>query len=316
MKNIKQGENDVLEIQNKNVRGLNILGVLTGAANNVAIGAAGGFDYSKVDINITLERFNSTFTIYNGDLLPLLLHSNFKLGEWDYNYPLTTAEKHLTTRAEDTSVKETAVQLGTIDFGGVYNLQGNDKLKVYVSIDGDAVDSDTDSSVSYLSLDYFEAEGLEVATPVFDLKAINAAENSINESLGSDVYQVTFINYDKQSILTADKVVKNYTINSSDFDISMDYTEMLAMRNKSFEDISKSITRNQCFLLYDGMMIQDDIDNAHLNASLESGNVLVGQNWMVTQRFLTGSELIERAHKRQSQKTAKSSGKARKSFRR
>ncbi len=214
------GQTSRFDIASRTISGISCIGRFTAAAVNTQL-LANDFDGSEITVKVDLIRGGRTFNLCNDDLRTLSLATNFDNG---------AANSLLISRATDpipyvavahaAAVKAEVSLPLYINFAGVINLRSDDKLAIEMKVGSSAVSTDIDkSSVSYFEVDAIDAVGVESFTPYINTITVKSGEDRQTFSLGNNVQKVHFLNFDETTLLTADNVIDQVSINSDRYNV-------------------------------------------------------------------------------------------------
>jgi hypothetical protein len=168
----------------------------------------------------------------------------------------------------------------SIDFGTVLNLDGDDELIVDISaptsITATEATTKADSTASSLEVKLIEGIGAQVKTPSIKQYGIPASQATYDQNLGDGVEGITFINKDKETVLTADNVVTNVSIYSDRYSDTLDANDLVATRAKKFEVPTEPALRHNSYQFLNRL-----VNGCKLNIGLNSSNVTASKNFLV-----------------------------------
>ena len=296
------GQIDTFVVTNANVSGLDFSGVLVGGANN----HNAVVDYKKCTISAVLHRNGGQCSIVQGNLFSLLKAQYFYDDRYEQLDPVAynAATPHGDVLvAKGGSVKGSTVHTLQLNFSGIINLRGSDRLEVEMQWSQQASTATAASldATSYLTIDFIPGIGLEYFTPTIKTYAVQDGQNEWTRGLGNNLQALHFINADKTNTLTANQVVEVCQFKSDKLSYSKNYQQLLAERNGQSE---KNLERFQSFALYAG---NNELDKAALELRLNDGNVTAGNNYIVVRTFKVQRQVVAKARaksRRHARKTA------------
>jgi len=289
------GSKEPLEVSNKDIRGLNLSCQLVHNTNNTDFVDA-DLDLSKITVEVVLQRAGKTFTIATGNVRDLVSFSNYKnelfLGARAFTGILRT------TLAKDTSVKTTCVVPLNIDFGGIINLRGSDKLTVNVEAQSGAINStNVNSSTSKVYFEFKEGIGLEYGTPYLKVQYIPVNQSLFSVPAGDNVTKAVLLNFDLAvtNYLSSTRPVSSVVMKSDKLNSSRTFDELLADQFVALLDADDAPIRGQNYLLHDGV----ELDKCTIEVNLVSANVTADKNCVVWSSFYVDERLIVLAAQRE-----------------
>ncbi len=288
---VKQGETKTFEFSNVSISGISLDSFIQHTTANTAFVAGDGFDYNNIDVNIQLHRNGRKHEIFHDNVLPALLASNFHKSTFQYLYNKSGNPVGTVTLAAASGVDETAIVPAKLDFGGVVNLKGSDKITVEVRV-GDSVLTNADSSTSYITIDYIPGVGLEWETPVIKVVTVDDSQKKQTHSFGMNVTELTFINLDKTSNLVADQVIDNIDLDSDRLSLDLTDKELHAIRDTEFQAKGVGQERCQCFSLLRG-----EVDECQIVVDYDTANLNGSKNFWVARSFVHDPIAIKRSEK-------------------
>ncbi len=283
------GQTSRFDIANRTISGISCIGRFTAAAVNTQL-LANDFDGNEITVKVDLIRGGRTFNLCNDDLRTLSLATNFDNG---------AANSLLISRATDpipyvavahaAAVKAEVSLPLYINFAGVINLRSDDKLAIEMKVGSSAVSTDIDkSSVSYFEVDAIDAVGVESFTPYINTITVKSGEDRQTFSLGNNVQKVHFLNFDETTLLTADNVIDQVSINSDRFNVVHKNYDLVSTRATQFPTATEANYRAQSFELLDG----EDFDNVKLDFTFKSANLAASKNKLVYQSYYTDERIL------------------------
>jgi len=234
-------------VQNSNVDALRLNINATHTTNNTAFSAS-LVDLSEITIDVEKELNGVVHKVYKGIALPFLMASSYM----NASYEQIASGTVLVEVAQASSVKMVASQIFDINFGGIFNLHGDEKLNIEIDVPSASAGTGVDTGASGITLEVIEGIGYEVGTPQIIIKNIQASLSEETYSLGSDVQSIYFINTDKTTNLAADRVIDRLTIESDKVKIKVDSDGLVSDRLELFPTIAQANLRNNNFVLHAG----------------------------------------------------------------
>jgi len=273
MKSVSIGKKEILVVKDTTVFGITGSLKLVHGTENQSISLASHFDLSKVRVNVQLHRGNSTKTIMNGDLDTLLQYCSYNE---DALTSILAGTLNLLTPA-NSGVKEVAQIPVNLHWGGVIDVQGDDKLEIAFEITDNAANSALDSAV--LEFTELEMEGVETITPTIQIHTLTNNNGVFQDSLGSNVKNIMFISRSATSSVEDEKVLNNITLTSGEHQkaVNLNWRLLCARR---FEDLYNSINinaRRQNFLIHGNA----PLSGVDIHLDLESPKVVDSKNYLV-----------------------------------
>lgn len=298
---VKLNEQRKLEASGVKIKGIILSLFILAAANNTAL-TKSDIDLEKVFCKLELKRGKQNFVLAEDNLRVLACESGF------HDSTFTHASINMgglgntgdILIVKDTSVKEQQVYTVTINFPTI-DLSSNDQLIFNCRTNTGLLSANLDTNSSFIEFEYIYSTDVELGTPYIETQAISPGESKKRFSLGDNVHSITFINLDKTSIISADQVLNNVSINAQGFSSNENYFELLCKRNDTFETRENSKGRSQSFELYNG----EEIDNVTLDLQFVSTNVINGKCFVVVRRTYKDARLITLAQHSQDKKAHK-----------
>ena len=292
---INFGSSANFSVQNSNVAALRLNVNATHTTAATAFSAA-LIDLEDVTIDIELERNGQIHKVYKGIALPLLMASTYQSAAFEQIVSGTV----LVDLAQDTGVKEIASQLFDIDFGGILNLDGDDKLTIEVSVDSAAAGTGVDTAASDITIEVIEGIGYEVGTPQIIVKNIPASVSDETYSLGDDVQAIYFINTDKTNNLSANRVLSRLTLDSDKVKVKQDVDGLVSDRLEMFPTITAANLRNNSFPIHLGT----ELDSCSIDLTFTAANVTASKNFLVVVKSLATYETVSKVQSMQRKHSA------------
>lgn len=287
---INFGSSANFSVQKSNVSALRLNVNATHTTAATAFSAA-LIDLENVTIDVELERNGQLHKVYKGIALPLLMASTYQTASFEQIVSGTV----LVELAQDTGVKEIASQLFDIDFGGILNLDGDDKLTIEVAVDSAAAGTGVDTSASDITIEVIEGIGYEIGTPQIIVKNIPASVSDETYSLGDDVQAIYFINTDKTNNLSANRVLSRLTLDSDKVKIKQDIDGLVSDRLELFPTITAANLRNNSFPIHMGA----ELDSCSVDLTFTAANVTASKNFLVVVKSLATFETVSKVQNMQ-----------------
>lgn len=286
------GQTSRFDISNRTICGVSCIGRFTADAVNVQL-LANDFDGNEITVKVDLIRGGRTFNLCNDDLRTLVLATNFDNG---------TANSLLISRASDpipfvnvahaAAVKAEVTLPLLINFGAPINLRGEDRLAIEIKVGSSAVSSDiSKGSTSYFEVDAIDCVGVEHFTPYLNSITVKSGEDRQTFNLGNNVQHVHFLNFDETTLLSADNVIDQVSINTDKFSVVRKNYDLVVNRAYQFPTATEANYRAQSFELLEG----EDFDNVKLDFTFKSSNLAASKNKIVYKSFYTDARLLELA---------------------
>ena len=295
MKTIRTGENERFEISKKTVKGVLLAFYAEAALVNVGINW-GDLDLSKINVKLNLIRGGRTYTLFSDMLQVLALESAWFHERYTNYHAGGAADTFIEMVASGVAAKEIGIGPVYIDFGGIIQLSGDDRLAFEMQLPSGAWSADINTSNSYCLVDYDETIGVERYTPYIDTVSIKANETTSTLGVSDDVMSVTFLNLDKTDVLEANKVIDSCTISGDYYHNSDTYYQLHAKRLISLPIPGMSADRYQSFRLLDQVDLSGQLlDNGKIDLQLTGTNVAGGKNYIVVRKMYTDIRMLTQA---------------------
>lgn len=269
---INFGSSANFSVQSSNVDALRLNINATHTTANTAFSAVLA-DLSEITIDIEKELNGHIHKVYKGIALPFLMASTYMNASFEQIVSGTV----LVEKAHASGVKAIASQIYDINFGGIFNLDGDEKLNIEIDVPSAAAGTGVDTALSGITLEVIEGIGYEIGTPQIIVKNIQASLSEETYSLGSDVQSIYFINTDKTTNLSADRVIDRLTIESDKVKIKVDSDGLISDRLELFPTIAQANLRNNNFVLHSGA----ELDDCKIDLTFNSANVNASKNYLV-----------------------------------
>lgn len=274
-----QGDKKRFDIQGQSIKGIQFDGLLKRSSGS----AVTFLNYGAVDITIVLYQNGKETTVASGALKPLAMASGFGTGT--FRYASGTDAIPLLSGSTGTSF-----QPCFLDFGGVINLRGNDKLTVECRVNTGFCPANTNLSATSIVASAVEGIGLQWVTPKIQYQTIGNGESSFRQNIGDNCTSVHFINTGETSNLTAVQPLSNVRIFSDRYNTNDSLTNLLSKRAFSFQYDSVAEMYNGSFEL-----VSEEVDDCRVELDLASAQVTSGHNFVVWSTFDTGENQVKRA---------------------
>ncbi|MES2110944.1 MAG: hypothetical protein V4577_19460 [Bacteroidota bacterium] len=286
-----------LELKNqdyKNIKlsGLSVKCLLNGAANQ----GSTSVDFSKSVIKVILTRDDIPHVICMDNLKILGLAANIdNLDQMAFSTTGAVGEQLVTGQTALVSFK--------VPFGGVIDLQGDDKIYIEVQNLAGLFASDTLEAASYLEIKPVKCAGIERFIPNIRSWVVQANEQSNQYMIGDNVIRLAFLNYDKTDFKTA--VLQNLIFSSDRLDETYTYQDLVANKLSRYgkqliphgdADQSVNIQQDQSFILTD---FHEEFDQVQLDVQFNGANVTAANNYFVAWTYKTDWTILRKAANKQ-----------------
>lgn len=282
---INFGSSANFTVQNSNVNAIRLNFNATHTTAATAFSAS-LVDLSEVTLDIEKEVNGTTHKVYKGIALPVLMASTFMTASYEQIVSGTV----LVDRVQDTGVKEIASQIYDFNFGGIFNLDGDEKLNIEVEVPSSSAGTGVDTSASSISIEVIEGIGYEIGTPQIIVKNIQASISEETISLGSDVQSLFFINTDKTTNLSTDRVIDRLTIESDKVKIKEDVDGLVSDRLEMFPTIAQANLRNNNFAVHVG----EELDDCKVDLTFNASNVSASSNYLVVVKNIATAQTVSK----------------------
>ena len=292
---IKFGETQTIQINKGSVCGTYITFYIQHNSTNTAF-AADFIDPLLIQLKLTLNRDNKDVVLYNGSLRDWFAYSVYNTYKWAQiltNGQVTTSRVFL---APAVGVKE----IRTIGFEtalpGPVTMFGGDSLTFQVNLPTSAAASTVDTSISYGYIDFLECVGVEEGIPIVNVMTMQGAVASQTVPCGDFVKRIMFLNYNKQSYLSADRVLTDMSLSSDKFSKSNEITQLIdSSLMIQYPEPASTFEPYQSYLIYNGNMW---LNNSKVDLTFNSTNVTASQNVLIWGQIILSKDTVERAEQR------------------
>ncbi|MCF8298626.1 MAG: hypothetical protein K9J13_13850 [Saprospiraceae bacterium] len=286
MKKILSGQKTIEIYKDCDISGIDFIGYLV----TTALCSSLGVDYSYINVKMVLDQDGRENTIYNGELLPLLIAQGFEKSAFYAVNQLTATRPNGRILTHATLAHLTNAK---IDFGTVLNLRGNSNLKVEVDAKVGVFGATVTAASSYIMMDGIQAIGKQTEIPIYQVHGIPASVANFDVSIGDNCVKAVFVNTDEISITSAAAVLKSISIQSDRYNVDLDYSNLLVQRLHQFENLEEANARMQSFNL-----LPAEVDRLRIRLNLESASVDAGKNFIVTHSWVTNASIMNRYERR------------------
>lgn len=292
---LKYGETQVLDCRAKKVRGLTFRPNLTAAVVNTGLTCA-DFLPQGIAVKVFLRRGNQTYRICQDNLQPLAMDSSICTSAFKWIAPAGSGLTPPVLTAHAVGVAEVAFIPIFVDFGGIIDLQEQDILTATITSTRSEYSANISTGASFVEFDFYESAGIEEAMPVIDVMSVNPNESNNNYDAGDCVRSITFINTDKTTALSSAQVVQQVAIDTDIIGINdvwtEAYTKTIALCHGNESDY---IAQSLVLMANSGGFMAN---NVKINISFNSTNVNGGKNYVVARRWISSSNIMNRAQVR------------------
>lgn len=284
----KNNSRNTFKIFNESVGGFAFTVNQIGQTDNVPI-TDPGFDPEKITVSAKIYRSNG----YELELIPsqtlyvLAMASAIKKASFQTTYKSHSAYDALVLRPAAPSTKENSVHPYYLDFEGNITVRGEEYILVTVDVASDAMHSSVSGSDSQITFRSIPAVSNPLGDTFIQVYSIVTDNPNPIFDLGDNVTEITFINLDKTSHLTTQRVLNSVDIDSDRAKIQLSYDELLNLRQQAYNNHSDANERDQSFVLVDGV----ELDNCKVQLKLNLSNVVAGKNFLVVRKYVVTPEL-------------------------
>lgn len=179
--------------------------------------------------------------------------------------------------------------------GGVIDLSGKNAGEVILewSLGNDFFGTTVDTSASTINIDVIETDAAEYETPITLSHLIEPNQPTPTFGLGDNVREIALFNHDKQTILTADQVLEEIVISSSNgYNRADKFDELLTKSINQYSDVADAFVRKQNFIVYKD---NNDLDDCQVELKFNKANLTAGNNILLFRTFITNDWLRTRA---------------------
>jgi hypothetical protein len=248
-------------------------------------------DASKVNVKVMLKRGGQQWLeIMQGNLQVLSQFSNYMRALYRHANPTATVQS-LTLVAHAGGISGEYLVSYRLDFGGMINLYGEDELSCEINPIA-PFGADINLNASYLGCEFRDDVGVGAFIPVTRVIQVEGTNAKFDESLGDNVSEIAFLNFDKTGVLTANRVIDSISLTSDKISFTKIYNQLIAERVAMFEDEDTAANRNQSFMLFTTGKLNPtsgeiaELDNVRLLIDLVTANNNTGKNWVVYRQVL------------------------------
>lgn len=271
MEVIYEGGKKQIICQNESVKGLELNLYAIAAAVNTDI-MTGDVNWEHLNIHVELHQFGERRVPYSGSIKPLIIKTMF----FNDQAANVIANVGVQLVAEGEAVKEVICFPVNAEIG-CYNLKGDDKLIIDISMSSDFFAADIDGSASYVMVDKWLTEETQFEITTWELIPLAANDSLIKRSLGNNIKSITLIDWSKTDLLYANRVYDEVIIFAKDFHEKFDYYKLIARRAAILQDDHEA--RKQNFLL-----AYDDLDEVELNVKVVTANVSASDQYILVEK--------------------------------
>lgn len=290
-----QGEKKRFDIQGQSIEGIQFDTICT----KVDTGALPYCNLGAVDVSIVLYQGGSETTICSGSLLPLVMASGFKTTQ----FSCANSTSGLTILG-GSGATLSSLQPTSIDFGGVINLRGSDKMTVEVRCNTGFVSATAtkrQNTSSNMTISALEGIGLQWVTPKIQYQTIGNGESNFRQNIGDNCTSIHFINTNITSTSSVNQPISNLRLFSDRFNVNDSNNQLLSKRSSQFATVGAVANRFSSFEVLDR-----EVDDCRVELDLVPANVLTGENYVVWRTFETGTSQVKRAKSSRAKHQAKS----------
>nr|WP_319509393.1 hypothetical protein [uncultured Draconibacterium sp.] len=283
---VKKGGLKVAEFGNQTIQGINFLVRLAKKSSNNEMGTD-WFDLSSVFVKIKLLRNNKVYDIISTNLKVLAIESSFETSTLGMAIE-NGSYVDLLRKPVSSAGPEIKLLPLVFDLGSILNLRRDDKLSVEVNMQtgfltDNAVAEDIDENGTYIEVSSVEAVGKEYQIPMVKIIPIGVGENRIEETLGSNVQKISYVNTDIKTYYEDQRVIRNFSVQSDKLYITDNYEQLIAKQFARFDNLASASSRAQCFNIYDGI----ELDDCRIDMDLFGERITSGNNYIIYRTFYT-----------------------------
>ncbi len=284
------GEKRSYKVQNESLNGLNVVVNLVASANNVDIAdtqynTGTGFDAANVNIEVTLKRDGRITTLISSNLGILGHYFTITGGANSWYKGYATVKK-------GAAVKQEMIRSLFIPFMGTLNLRGTDELMINVSNGNDIFNTGVDRTLSSILVTHNQSIGYEKGIYKFHAHTLQANMSNESVNLGDNVQRVALISFEKAA---TKRIFKTASLSSDRLDFTKTNAELQLGHEQffgyNFSDSLARVTQGEDIvkIFPSSLLVHDfhEIDQAKINVSLDSANVLASQNFICWTSFET-----------------------------
>ncbi|MFT3945946.1 MAG: hypothetical protein QM763_03140 [Agriterribacter sp.] len=294
---VKQGESKQEVLRSGTYRSITVIPYLVAAANNDRL-TASDLDASQVNVKVILKRNKATYLIMNDNLKLLAFANTLKKGFQEFYNGLDIV-------FPAASVKHVSIRPVTLDFGTNIRLNAGDELvaEVKVATTG-AFFTDVNATDSYAEFYFNPSVGYEAGVPEVVCEVVQANATKQSFSLGSGVTDVSFINFDKDDLVS--QVITTLQLSSDKLDLGLSFNQLQARRTQLLGEqanvrygssLPVTVANQAIFRALDffpqsmPIVCGEELDTAKLDISFNGANVVASQNYVVYRRVSTSNYL-------------------------
>ncbi len=285
--NIKPGEVKNIQIQGETISGLQFL--FNEVFSDTTLDAAQIVTFemmSKIKLKGTLTRAGRRYILFNENIADLMRYSNF--------YSLGYIPLKVCSSDPDVTTNHNVTTLAAINFSGILDIKGTDKLEIEIDFPTDAYTEGTNISLNYLTIATIEAIGYEYFIPIIKSYVLSANEPAVSRNLGNNINRIAFISREvTNAMLKEHHIIEQVWLNSDKFVAKEDTPQLIAKRLLKFEDSTTAFARNHSFIIF-----EDDVnlDEVFLDFIFDPQNLSAGKNRIMwTEHFSTPQILAKAA---------------------
>lgn len=291
---VKVGEKKSDSVQGASLSGFSYKFYLVGTTVNVAL-TAPFVDLTKIPVRATLKRNKATEVLFSDTLKPLSMESCFFNADFESALANASAVQSAQVIQTQTAGLVNIVMVSVrIDFGTTINVKGDDVLQFDVDFQPSSLGAGINSTLSYVEVDYNDSIGLEFYTPIINSSTIAPGQSRVQESLGSSVTSVAFINMDivSATLFGMASNIQSLSFDSDKRSFTDDIYELNSKRDAMFNTRAEANGRFGSFLIHRN---PQELDNVNLDLLLVAGSTTAGNNVIVWRTFKTSPEQFSNA---------------------
>jgi hypothetical protein len=268
------GGNDAKVYRGRKFGGIRVTATVVHNSVNTALTNV-AFVPQNLTIEASLYRNGKNHQICAGNGDSLMAASGWANSQWRFFQPgFATNTGFKITTAAAVAAAEVGQVVVDIPFGGVIDCTKAGEISLKANCASGTFATTMNLNLSNVTCDLIEVEGQECGLPRILTQVISPNEVNPTFSPGDGVRAVFFINRDKTTILTADSVISQVSVDTDSKSASWNYNQVLAERSKSFNDVEDD-KRCQSFCLipwdnnklYMGVQIKPTLNTANVTAS-------------------------------------------------
>lgn len=240
------------------------------------------FDYSKVRVQVVLNRNGKKITICSGQLGVLARESMFRNGyeaanNGDSGYALIGSSDILVPLV--------------IDFGSPINLKGSDYLETEVDAVAGWYGTGTTPGNCWIEALYRPTIGIEYNIPQINVSTVKSGASEHQISLGDNVISVSLISQTNTTLTIANQQLVNFKLDSDRYTVNDTFYRALGRRLLQFD---YQVTANKRYHSF-RYEPETEIDDAQLDLTLNAANIGANTHFVVWRTFLNDYETLNRA---------------------